>query len=872
MKHVYTLILALFSLSIYSQKSIHQQQLEHYNSLGNDNAEYYEQNSIPAQKKPIDKAACSLNKVVYGWHPYWVGSTYLNYDWNLLSHFSFFSYEVDAATGNAVSTHGFATSAAVNAALATGNTKVTLCVTLFASHATFLGNATARQTLITNLINLIQSKNAHGVNIDFEGLPVSQKTAFANFMVDLANQFHAAIPGSDVSTVLYAVDWNNVFDFGTMSSTVDKFIIMGYDYYWSGSTTAGPNDPLYQFSTSYNYTLSKSITYYINAGCPRNKLILGLPYYGREWPTSNTTVPSGATASGVARFYNDVKINTNGYYSAGNHQTDADSYSDVFVFNNGGTRQCFITLDDNFNKRLDHINNAGIGGMGIWALGYDDGYNQLWNGISNYMTDCYVSPCAGTVHDFGGPTKNYYDNENYTWTVAPSGASSINLTFSSFDVETGWDYLYIYDGPTTASPQIPGSPFTGLSIPPPFNSSTGAITFRFTSDVSTNRPGFNATYVCLQDTVKPTTAISPAPNPTITNFTSNFTDADNAGGSGVKHQFYQVADYNSTDWLSNERNGFFNDDFSTSLNPLWTNYTGVWNVSAGALQQTDQLNTNSNLFAACNQNNSTKFLYHYQFKISGTGTNKRAGLHYMCDDANQVNRGNSYFVWFRQDNAKLQFYKVVSDVFTLEKDVPFNFNANQLYDAKIVFDKSNGQTDVFVDNVLISSWVDPAPYTVGNYISLRSGECNYEVDNLFVYKNRTNSATILVAQDTTADIRYQGTSAGRINSIVIDSAYNVSTVATAYVNVDFSTAISKLLQDGIRIYPNPANEQLTIELKTPLMNGKININDITGKTILSQPIGVTNKYAIPLNNLTRGVYFVEINAAAVHQTIKFIKE
>ncbi len=867
MKYILSLILLFVAVLGFSQSSIHQQQLEYYNSLGNADANYYEKNTIAASKPATNKATCDLNKVVYGWHPYWSGSAYVNYDWNLLSHMSFFSYEVDATTGNAISTHGFATSAAVDAALASGNTKVTLCVTLFSSHATFLGNATARQTLITNLINLIQSKNAHGVNIDFEGLPVSQKTAFANFMVDLSNQFHTAIPGSDVSTVLYAVDWNNVFDFSIMASAVDKFIVMGYDYYWTGSTTAGPNDPLYHFSTTYNYNISKSITYYINAGCPRNKLIMGLPYYGREWPTSSTSVPSGATASGVARFYNDVKDNLNGYYSAGNHQQEVDSYSDVFVFNNGGTRQCFITLEDNFYKRLDHINNTGIGGMGIWALGYDDGYNQFWDGLNNYMTNCYVSPCSGTIHDFGGPTKDYYDNENYTWTIAPAGASSISVNFSSFDVELNWDYLYIYDGSTTASPQIAGSPFTGTTIPTPFASSTGALTFRFTSDVSTTKPGFNATYICYQDTVKPTTLISAAPNPTTDDFTSNFTDADNMGGSGVKHQFYQVADFNATDWLANEQNGFFNDEFNSTLNPLWTSYSGTWSIASGKLIQTDQVNTNTNIYAACNQNNQTKFLYHYKFNISGTAGNRRAGLHYMIDDANSANRGNSYFVWFRQDNAKLQFYKVVSDVFTLEKEVSFTFSANTWYDAKIVYDKTTGQTDVYVNDNLVSSWVDATPYTVGNYISPRSGDCIYEIDDLMVYKTRSASELILVGQNPTDDIRYEGTPAGRINSIVIDSAYNVSTLVTEFVNVDFLTSVNKWEVEGLKIYPNPANKQITIELGNNGNTTELKIKDVTGKTVFRQQV-VENKTVVPLTNFAKGVYFLEVN----NKVVKFIKE
>ncbi|MCB9174915.1 MAG: T9SS type A sorting domain-containing protein [Flavobacteriales bacterium] len=871
MRLLYTFFLLTITTFVYSQKSVHQEQLEYYNSLGNADANYYEQNTKAAIKPATNKATCNLNKVVYGWHPYWVGNAYLNYDWNLLSHMSFFSYEVDAATGNANSTHGWATSAAVTAALASGNTKVTLCVTLFSSHATFFASPTAKQTLITNLINLVQSRGAHGVNIDFEGLPASQKTNFANFMVDLANQFHAAIPGSDVSTVLYAVDWNNVFDFAIMSNAVDKFIVMGYDYYWTGSTTAGPNDPLYHYSTTYNYNLSKSITYYLNKGCPSNKLIMGLPYYGREWPTSSTTVPSGATANGVARFYNDVKDNLNGYYSAGNHQQEVDSYSDVFVFNNGGTRQCFITLEDNFYKRLDHINNTGIGGMGIWALGYDDGYNQFWDGLNDYMTNCYVSPCSGIIHDFGGPTKNYNDNENYTWTIAPTGASSINLTFTSFDVETNFDYLYIYDGPTTASPQLAGSPFTGTTFPPVFNSSTGAITFRFTSDGATTKPGFNANYYCIQDTIKPTTAIAATSNPEYDDFTSNFTDADNVGGSGVKHRFYQVTDFDGVSWLSNEQNGFFNfQGSSTAL--TWTEVSGSWSTNAFGYAQLDESNGNTNSYASCNQNNATKYLYNYKFNITSIAANKRTGFHYMCDDASLTNRGNSYFVWFRQNDSKLQFYKVVNDTFSLKKEVPFTFNTSQNYDVKVVYDKTNGQTDVYVNDVFISSWADVSPLTAGNYISLRTGNCATAFNDVMVYKNRTASALITVGQNPTDDIRYEGTPAGRINSIVIDSAYNVSVVNTEFVNVDFLTSISETNIGGIKVYPNPAIKALTIELDELLQNGVLNIKDVSGKMVLSQQLSNTNKLTVPISHLAKGVYLLEITSDLGKQQLKFIKE
>jgi hypothetical protein len=281
-----------------------------------------------------------------------------------------------------------------------------------------------------------------------------------------------------------------------MAPVVDHFIIMGYDYYYSGSSTAGPTDPLYHFGTNYNYTLSRSITYYIDKGCPANKLVLGLPYYGHDYPTSGLAIPSNTTGAGSSRTYAVVKGNSSGNYNQANQTWLSDALEDAFAYSSGGSRQCFLALDSAFSKRLDHVNKTGIAGIGMWALGYDDGYVERWNSIEDYMTDCYQHPCSGNIHDFGGPIKDYYNNEDYTWTIQPPNATSIDINFSLFNVELDYDYLYVYDGPNTSSPQIAGSPFTGNSSPGQFTTTNGAVTFRFTSDISTVGPGFLATYAC----------------------------------------------------------------------------------------------------------------------------------------------------------------------------------------------------------------------------------------------------------------------------------------------------------------------------------------------------------------------------------------
>jgi spore germination protein YaaH len=803
-KNLLLLSLPLLSGSfVFCQSSqsptIHREQSAYYSQFNfNSDAEWDSLgivNGTHSVKQSGNKSLpCTLQKRVYGWHPYWMGSVYNNYNWSLISDLSYFSYEVDASTGNALTTHNWLTAAAVTAAQQNG-VRVNLCATLFSNHAAFLSSASAKQNFISTMISLIQQRNANGCNIDFEGVPLSQSANLVSFMNSLANQMHAAIPGSEVTIALPSVDWSSVYNTAAMTS-VDLFIIMGYDYYWSGSTTAGPTDPLYNFQTSYNYTLTKSITWYLNAGVPNNKLLLGVPYYGREWPTSTGTIPSATTANGVSRTYNFVRNNVSGYYS--NQQWDPVSYTPYYSFNNGNWNQCFINSDYSMGKRYDVVNQYGIGGIGIWALGYDDGYQELWNKIQDKFSDCGTVACSDTIFDMGGPNRNYYDNEDYTFTIAPSNAYQVSLAFSMFNTELNYDSLWIFDGSSTSSPLIGG--YTGTNSPGTIVSSGPTLTLRFKSDGNTLTPGYYAVYSCLNDVIDPTTQIN-APLGWITqNFTANFNDADNTGGSGVQKSFYHVIDFDGTEWRANKQNGFFRDNFDLAIHPDWTSYTGAWGINTGVLEQSDENNSNTSLSADLNQNLSNRYCYHFQGRIDGVGSNRRAGLHFFSDDGSLPNRGNSYFVWFRADQSELQFYKVTNDVFSLEASFPMTITAGTWYDYKVTYDRVSGVMEVFQNDIGIGSWTDPSPIFNGSYISLRSGDCNFQVNDFKVYRSRAASVNVSVGSPS-SDIRYQSpnptTQSAKIKSIIYDNAGNWSTTASFDMLVDWTSPSDVLVSDGI---------------------------------------------------------------------------
>lgn len=101
--------------------------------------------------------------------------------------------------------------------------------------------------------------------------------------------------------------------------------------------------------------------------------------------------------------------------------------------------------------------------------------------------------------DTGGVSNNYTDMESWVRTMIPNNPGlKLRVTFSSFNLENNYDYLYIYNGPDEFSAPLTPSGLTGITNPGVFNSTSfdGSLTFKFISDQFENTPGWNATITC----------------------------------------------------------------------------------------------------------------------------------------------------------------------------------------------------------------------------------------------------------------------------------------------------------------------------------------------------------------------------------------
>jgi hypothetical protein len=189
-------------------------------------------------------------------------------------------------------------------------------------------------------------------------------------------------------------------------------------------------------------------------------------------------------------------------------------------------------------------------------------------------------------------------------------------------------------------------------------------------------------------------------------------------------------------------------------------------------------------------------LYQWKQRFTSSGSNQRAGLHFFCSDPALPNRGNSYFVYLREGQNKVQIYSVDNDVFTLQTDDSLVIQSGITYAVSVCFNPLNGLIAVYVNEELVSSWQDPTPLTFGNSISFRSGGCAIAFDELKCFKGRNGNVLVELGED----LRYQsisGSEAGRLIAMCLDSAHHFSVADSIDFQVDWTLPELVFLHDGM---------------------------------------------------------------------------
>lgn len=328
-----------------------------------------------------------LGYEVFGWYPHWEEDFYKHINFSLLSTVAYFSYEVNPKTGEATATHDWETTALIDTVRTYSNKRILLTVSNFGAenNRKLLGNTKAINTLITNLITLISKRKGNGVCVDFEGIAKKEKSDFVSFVSLLSSRLKKANTNYKVYVTLPSVDFQGSIDGKALNQVVDRFVVMGYDYYGSFSTVAGPNAPLESGKVWEPFNLEKSVDTYLKSGIPAAKLLLALPTYGNLWETESASLPSKVKhyISSVTYGYVKSEIEKNG---ATRLDPISKSARVSYLTKDNTYRQCWFENDSSFTYKTRLVKEKKLAGIGLWALGYSKGYDDLWKVISTELS------------------------------------------------------------------------------------------------------------------------------------------------------------------------------------------------------------------------------------------------------------------------------------------------------------------------------------------------------------------------------------------------------------------------------------------------------------------------------------------------------
>jgi spore germination protein YaaH/cell wall-associated NlpC family hydrolase len=224
-----------------------------------------------------------------------------------------------------------------------------------------------RVALSQQIAQSILQNNLDGINVDIENLTVKEKEAQTEFLQLLVNQLrpHGKTVSIAVAPARFDTTngWVGSYNFEAIGKIVDTVFIMAYDQSYPG----GPAGPV------AGYPWMKDTIRYLTSKIPSQKLVLGVPFYGRYWTES--VKGSGITSEGIQSLIdrNNAEIQWDPY-----HQTSFATFKDQ---ESEANYEIWFDNAESLKKKISLVKEFNLKGWGAWRLGQED--HRLWDMLSH---------------------------------------------------------------------------------------------------------------------------------------------------------------------------------------------------------------------------------------------------------------------------------------------------------------------------------------------------------------------------------------------------------------------------------------------------------------------------------------------------------
>jgi hypothetical protein len=322
----------------------------------------------PAPPSLADSPALKSHEI-FGFAPYWTLSQASSFDLKDLTTLAYFSIDVNSDGTLNRSGSGWVgyesqdLADLITDAHAAGD-RVVLTTTCFdqATLDALTSNPSAPATLASSLVDLLRAKNLDGVNFDFEGTGSQDQSGLDRLVSEVSTTLKGVDPEWQVTMDTYASaagDPDGFYDIPGLADSVDAFFVMAYDM--DDPSVPSPTAPL----GGSGFTDLDALEQY-TAVVPASKVILGVPYYGYDWPTTGPADGDPASGDPSPLSYSQIAAGDHPVYWDISTQTPWSSYE-------VGTQWHQVWFDDATSLALKAqlANRYDIAGLGVWALGMD---------------------------------------------------------------------------------------------------------------------------------------------------------------------------------------------------------------------------------------------------------------------------------------------------------------------------------------------------------------------------------------------------------------------------------------------------------------------------------------------------------------------
>ncbi|WP_159461965.1 glycosyl hydrolase family 18 protein [Salirhabdus sp. Marseille-P4669] len=240
-----------------------------------------------------------------------------------------------------------------------------------------------REELSTEIAGIIEKYNLDGINVDIENVTDVDRENYTDFVRLLREK----VPANKEVSVAVAANpngwskgWHGSYDYNELAKYSDYLMIMAYDESYQG----GEEGPVASLPW-----VKRSIEYAINQGVSKDKIVLGIPFYGRYWQ-------EGKSYGGYGIPKNRIDEMVSKYESTIVYDEAAQSpkaivkikeIDETFTYSGNvlgpGTYHIWYEDSRSIEAKVNLVHEYEIKGTGSWSLGQES--PDVWSDYGAWL-------------------------------------------------------------------------------------------------------------------------------------------------------------------------------------------------------------------------------------------------------------------------------------------------------------------------------------------------------------------------------------------------------------------------------------------------------------------------------------------------------